>query len=114
MPNRHEVKVLVISGSMGSGKTTVLGEASDLLRIADIYHAAIDLDYLSLGHLPGTPPVDLMIPNLVIIWSNYAALGLKRLILSEAIDSDAKLERLREAIPGAKIIVCRLRARVDT
>jgi len=27
------VSVLVISGSMGSGKTTVLGEASDILTV---------------------------------------------------------------------------------
>jgi hypothetical protein len=44
----HDVKVLVISGSMGSGKTTVLGEASDLLTMANILHAAIDLDYLAI------------------------------------------------------------------
>ena len=50
----HEIKVLVISGSMGSGKTTVLAEASDLLAAADIPHAAIDLDALALAHLPGT------------------------------------------------------------
>ena len=48
----HNLKVLVISGSMGSGKTTVLGEASDLLGAAEIIHAAIDLDSLALGHLP--------------------------------------------------------------
>ena len=114
MPRCPDVNVLVISGSMGSGKTTVLGEASDLLKIADIHHAAIDWDYLALGHLPRTPPIDLMIRNLATIWSNYAELGLQRLLPSEAIDSGANLERLREAIPGAQIVVCRLRAKVDT
>jgi hypothetical protein len=110
MGNRHELMVLVISGSMGSGKTTVLAEASDLLTIADIHHAAIDLDHLSIGHFPGTAPVDLPFYNLVTIWSNYAALGIERLILSEAIDSDAKLERLKRAMPKSQIIVCRLMA----
>lgn len=38
------VKVLVISGSMGSGKTTVLGEASDILTASNIAHVALDLD----------------------------------------------------------------------
>ena len=48
----HTVKVLVISGSMRSWKTTVLGVASGLLGAAEILHAAIDLDSLALGHLP--------------------------------------------------------------
>src|SRR5690349_23304571 len=45
--------VLVISGSMGAGKTTVLGEASDLLAASGIEHAAIDLDTLSIGLFAG-------------------------------------------------------------
>jgi len=38
------VKVLVITGSMGAGKTTVLGEASDLLAVSQVAYAVIDLD----------------------------------------------------------------------
>lgn len=44
------VPLLIISGSMGAGKTTVLSEASDLLAQAGIPHAAIDLDWLSVMH----------------------------------------------------------------
>ena len=36
--------MLIIRGSMGAGKTSVLGEASDLLALRHITHAAIDLD----------------------------------------------------------------------
>ena len=43
------VPVLVISGSMGSGKTTVLSEASGLLAEASIPHAALDLDCLTVS-----------------------------------------------------------------
>lgn len=49
---RPHVNVLVISGSMGSGKTTVSAEVSDLLTLAGILHGAVDLDCLGLGHLP--------------------------------------------------------------
>ena len=42
------VPMLVISGAMGSGKTTVLSELSDLLEEAGVAHAAVDLDTLSL------------------------------------------------------------------
>lgn len=40
----ESVEVLVISGSMGAGKTTVLGQAQDLLKEAGVEHGAIDLD----------------------------------------------------------------------
>ena len=42
--------LLIITGSMGSGKTSVLGEASDLLAGRHVIHAAIDLDILGLTH----------------------------------------------------------------
>src|SRR5260370_15320426 len=38
----------VVSDSMGSGKTSVLGETSDLLTANGIVHAAIDLDAMLL------------------------------------------------------------------
>lgn len=109
-----DVKVLVISGSMGAGKTTVLGEASDILSAADIPHAAIDLDLLGLGHLPAGAPDDLTVRNLAVVWNNYAAAGVTRLLVSEALDTAAKRERLEKAIPRAEIVVCRLRATLDT
>jgi N-acetyltransferase len=43
------VPVLIISGSMGAGKSTVLGEIHDLLVEREIPHAAIDFDALSLS-----------------------------------------------------------------
>jgi len=42
--SHNAVSVIVISGSMGSGKTTVLGEASDILAAHSLVHAAIDMD----------------------------------------------------------------------
>lgn len=108
------VKVLVISGSMGSGKTTVLGEASDVLTEANVAHAAIDVDALGIVHLPDASTDDLTIQNLASVWSNYAAAGVRRLLLAETLESIADRERLRQAVPGAEIIVCRLRASLDT
>ncbi len=49
-------EVLVITGSMGAGKTTVMAEASDLLSAAGVSHAAIDLDALAIIRTPGTEP----------------------------------------------------------
>ena len=110
----RSVVVLVISGSMGAGKTTVLSEASDLLTAAGIIHAAVDVDVLGVGHLPATAPTDLVLRNLAAVWTNYAAAGVTRLLLAEALDSQAKREQIARAVPGARIVVCRLRAALET
>ena len=81
--------VLVISGSMGSGKTTVMAEASDLLAAARVFHAAIDLDALATGHFPTTPPFDLQERNLASLWQNYASAGIRKLLIAEALDASA-------------------------
>ena len=39
--------MLIISGAMGAGRTTILSEVSDLLVEADVPHVVIDLDWLS-------------------------------------------------------------------
>ncbi len=110
---RDRVNVLVISGSMGSGKTTVLGEASDLLTLADIPHAAVEMDSLANGHLPpGAIGIEGL--NLAAMWKNFATQGIARLLLAEALDSADKLRQIRDAIPGAQITVCRVRATIRT
>jgi len=104
------VEVIVISGSMGSGKTTVMAEASDILSAGGVVHAAVDLDALGVAHLPDGPFGDLKYRNLRSVWENCAAAGVSRLLLAEAVESRAELDRIREAIPGCAIVVCRLRA----
>jgi len=44
--------LVIITGAMGAGKTSVLGEASDILTLQCIAHAAIDVDALGLAYLP--------------------------------------------------------------
>lgn len=107
------VSVLVISGSMGAGKTTVMNEVTDLLAAQGIVHAAIDLDTLGIVHLPpGAPTDDLMYANLAAIWANYATAGVKRLVIARALETRAELDRLRAAVREAQVVVCRLRAPV--
>ena len=109
-----EVPVVVITGTMGSGKTTMLGEASDLLTARGMAHAAVDLDTLGMGHLPKAAWADLPYRNLASVWQNYAASDATRLLIAEAIEHVSELHRFREAIPGAQIIVCRLTASLAT
>jgi adenylylsulfate kinase len=109
-----EINVIVVTGSMGAGKTTVMAEASDLLTEAGILHAAIDLDALGVGHLADDASNDLTYRNLESLWKNYANAGATRLLIAEAVESRAELEHIRDAIPHSQMTVCRLKATLVT
>ena len=108
------IRVLVITGSMGAGKTTVMAEASDLLIAADIVHAAIDLDGLGIRHTRDDGGDHIEYRNLAAVWRNYADAGIMRLLIAEAVERREELELLRNAIPGSEVMVCRLTADMKT
>jgi len=107
--------LLVITGSMGAGKTCVLGEASDILALRKIVHAAIDLDAFGLAHLPSGVSNDVvMYRNLQDVCKNYAALGVRRFLVARAIENRATLECCRSAVSARSMLVCRLTAKIGT
>ena len=100
---------------MGSGKTTVLAEASDILALGHIMHAAIDMDALGLAHLPSAASNDgVMYRNLQSVCKNYASHGVKRLLLARAMEDRAELELCRGVVSAANMLVCRLTASMET
>ena len=107
--------VLIVTGSMGAGKTSVMGEASDLLAQRQIVHAAIDLDALGVGYLSlGAPSDGVMYENLRSICANYSALGVRRFLVVRAVEGEEQLQLFREIIPAAHTVVCRVTASVET
>ena len=107
--------LLIITGTMGAGKTSVLGEASVILTLRHIAHAAIDVDALGLAYLPHAARTDeVMYRNLRSACSNYASLGVTRVLLARALENRAELDLCRGIFPAASTIVCRLIARVET
>jgi len=106
--------LLIITGTMGAGKTAVLGEASDILAQRQIVHAAIDLDAFGLAHLPSAARSDgVMYDNLRSICRNYAALGVQRFLVARAIEDSTQLKLCRDIIPAVNTVVCRLTASVE-
>lgn len=111
----NRVPLLIISGSMGAGKTTVLSEVSDLLKLKDIAHAAIDLDCLTIMHPKQSHyGQGLMFLNLAAIWPIYAAAGAKRLVVARVVEDRSDLRSYVEAVPQAEPVICRLEASLDT
>jgi hypothetical protein len=103
--------LLIITGTMGAGKTAVLGEASDILALRHIAHAAIDLDAIGLAHLPSPASSDaVMYRNLQCVRKNYASLGVRRLLLARAMEDRAELELCRGVVSAKHTLVCRLTA----
>ena len=99
---------------MGAGKTTVLGEASDILALRHIAHAAIDVDALGLAYLPSTARNDgVMYSNLRSACKNYAALGVQRFMLARAMEDRAQLDLCRDMIRTTDTVVCRLTASIE-
>jgi hypothetical protein len=106
--------LLIITGTMGAGKTAVLGEASDILTLRHIAHAAIDLDALGLAHLPSAANSDgVMYRNLQSVCKNYASLGVRQFLLARAMEDRAELDVCRGAVSAKDTVVCRLTASIE-
>lgn len=99
---------------MGAGKTSVLGEASDILTTRRIVHAAIDLDALGLAHLPSPTASDaVMYRNLESVCRNFEVSGVRRLLLARAIENRAEFELCRNIVSAPNVVVCRLTASLE-
>lgn len=106
--------MLIITGTMGAGKTGVLGEASDILALREIAHAAIDLDSLGLAHFPSAATNDgVMYRNLQSVCKNYASLGVQRFLVARAMEDRAELELCRGIVSATNTVVCRLTASIE-
>lgn len=99
---------------MGSGKTTVLGEASDILSERRVVHAIVDLDAIGTVLLPDDASQDLSIQNLQAVVANFTAAGVTRVLLATAVESRDHLQALRGALSEPELVVCRLTAAAET
>lgn len=103
------VPVLLLTGTVGSGKTTLAYECNDALGERRIPNAAIDLDALTAQWPPSSKwNADLMFENLALLWPNYQAHGAERLVLAHVLEDGTERERYRAAVPGAELTVVRV------
>jgi hypothetical protein len=105
--------LLIITGTMGAGKTSVLGESSDILALRGIAHAAINLDTLGLAHIPSQHSDGVMYRNLQSVCENYSSLGVRRLLLARAIENSEELELCSRIVSATNTVICRLTASIE-
>jgi len=112
-----KVPTIIVTGPVGVGKSTVAEAMGYLLLAAKVPHANVDFDQLTAG--PRTADDDvwgtkLGLSNLAAIWKNYQLAGARRLIIARVIESRSELDGFRHAVPGADIVLVRLRAAPGT
>ena len=109
----RRVPVIVLSGPVGVGKSTVANEVSDLLSSAGVPHALIDFDALTAcyPHSPGDRFGNgIGCANLAHVWRNARSCGARCLVMARVVETEGELEGFRDAVPGADIVVVRLTA----
>ena len=95
-------EAVLVTGTFGSGKTTVVAEMAELIERREFRYAALDLDWLSWGW-PGDDESEmsefrLMLENLELVVGNYLRRGNDRFLLAHAIRT---AEQMATAASGA-------------
>jgi adenylylsulfate kinase len=105
-------RALLITGTVGVGKTTTADAVGERLREQRVPHAVVDLDELRRCW---PAPVDdpfhtaLELTNLAALTRAYRAAGVRRLVLAGVCESGPDRERYQDAL-GVPLQVVRLRA----
>ncbi len=105
--------LMVISGPVGVGKTTIGSELSSVLERQAIAHSFIDLDGLT-NSFPRNPDdpfgSKLALANLSLVWTNFQNHGSKNLIVARVMETPGDGERLSEATGIYPVTICQLHA----
>jgi broad-specificity NMP kinase len=107
------IPVLVVTGPIGVGKSSVLRAADQFLNDAATarWHATVELEDICRLHAPMQDRGAFVRDGLAALWSNFAAYGASRLLSSALVEQRSQVEELfSRAIPGAAVTVVRLRA----
>jgi chloramphenicol 3-O-phosphotransferase len=105
------VPVLVVTGPIGAGKTTVTQAIGDALAAAGVPHALIDMDWLRASF--PVPPGDrfntrLGYRNLAAVARTFREAGSGRFVIADVVETREQLGEYMAAVPGASVTVVRL------
>ncbi len=108
-------EALLLTGTVGVGKTSAAEAVGDLLRGAGVPHAVVDVDWLRAAWPP--PPGDpfnqvVALRNLAAVVANYVAAGAQRLVLAGVVETRPDRDAHASAL-GMPLVVCRLVASPD-
>lgn len=108
MENRHAV---IVTGPVGSGKTTVMATLTEILEEHNKSCAGIDMDHLRwfFPKLPGHPyGGQVGRKNLAFLAANYRSVGVNVLAIADLIPGMEDQKKLVKALPDFNVHVIRL------
>jgi adenylylsulfate kinase len=113
---KASIPAIVITGPVGSGKSTTAATVSDLLEATAITHALIDMDYLRWVY--PSPKGDrfsmrLGYRNLATIWPNFQEAGVSCVLLADVVESRDQVREYEAAMPWTTVTVVRLDVPMD-
>lgn len=109
--------MLVLTGSVGVGKSTVADAVSELLQWDHgIPHALANLDaFRRASPAPEDDPFHMALGfrNLAAVWGNYRAAGARCLVVDSVMEDGSDVAGLCGAVPGAHVFLARLVAPLE-
>ena len=102
----------IITGPVGSGKTSVMAALTELLEQHNKPSAGIDMDHLRwfFPKQPGDPfGGHVGRQNLAFIAANYRSLGIPVLAIADVVENEQGRQQMVEALPDYNVQVVRLR-----
>jgi chloramphenicol 3-O-phosphotransferase len=102
------VRILLLTGPPGAGKTTVLTALMGLLEADDVSYAALEVEALSLVH--PWPDDDAAFAHVEFVARSFEQRGYPLLLVSATIEDDHYLRRLLDSLPAAEMVFVRLEA----
>lgn len=108
MENRHAV---IVTGPVGSGKTTVMASLTEILEEHHKSCAGIDMDHLRwfFPKQPGHPyGGEVGRKNLAFLAGNYRSVGVNVLAIADLIPGKEDRDKLVKALPDFNVHVIRL------
>jgi chloramphenicol 3-O-phosphotransferase len=106
------VPVLLLVGAPGSGKSSVLSAAYDLLAERGVPHAVLEDEHLSQV-FPWDPASPLPDEALAAVWSVFLRRRVPRLVLTVTAERPSEVGDVLASLPGADPVVVGLSAPVD-
>jgi adenylylsulfate kinase len=110
------LETILVTGTVGVGKTSVLVEIGDELELAAVPYAIVDLDWLAWlrpSDGSGASVQRVLAENLGFVTSTFRGAGIERLVLARAVRRVHEIEAIRDAVGSGSFTVVRLTASPD-
>jgi hypothetical protein len=105
------LKTILLTGTVGVGKTSVLVEIGEVLELGAVPYAIVDLDWLAWlrpSDGSGASVRRVLVENLAFVAQTFRGAGVERLVLARAVRRIDEVDAIRGALGPTALVVVRL------